>query len=387
VRSAFIHSAEFEKYELAPHHPFKPGRSKAVYDLCMRYHLLARDWIQVVEPQALDMATMALFHDKEYLQNLKKANDGKFFDKLIEFNIGTGECPVFGGMYDFAALAAGAAFTAMRLLLEDKADIAFSPMGGYHHAGRRHAEGFCYVNDPGVMIEYLLKQGKRVVYLDLDAHHGNGVQDAFYGEKRVLKISFHETGETLFPWCGHYTEIGEGPGKGYNVNVPFPPQTADDIYLAAFKEIAPPLINAFKPDLLMAVMGADVLWADPLTHLNLTNNGMADVATILRGMPMKRLVVGGGGYNLDAMARAWTLVWAVLNDIEPPDEYVGTVGGIFFGETDLEQGGLRDMHIYSSGPMKERIEAAVHEVIDYIKAKVFPIHGIQPQEGEANVED
>jgi acetoin utilization protein AcuC len=376
LKSAFIHSGEFEKYELSPHHPFKPARSKATYDLCAKFHLFSRDWIEVVEPGPLDAGTMALFHDADYIENLRKANEGKFFDKLIEYGIGTGECPVFRGMYDFAALAAGAAFKGMQLLVEGDCDIAFSPMGGLHHAGRRHAEGFCYINDPGVVIAYLLKHGKRVAYLDLDAHHGNGVQDGFYSEDRVLKISFHETGETLFPWGGHHTEIGAKAGKGYNVNVPFPPGTGDEIYVAAFKEIAPPLIEAFKPDFLLAVMGADVLAADPLTHMNLTNNGMADIAAILRDLTMKRLIVGGGGYNLGALARAWTLAWAVLNGIEPNDEYVGTVGGVFFGETDLEQGGLRDMHVYQSGPPKERIEAAVREVIEYIKANVFPIHGI-----------
>lgn len=376
MKSAFIHSGEFEKYELAPHHPFKPARSKATHDLCAKFHLFSRDWIEVAEPGPLDAGTMALFHDRDYIENLRKANEGKFFDKLIEYGIGTGECPVFRGMYDFAALAAGAAFRGMQALLEDGCDVAFSPMGGYHHAGRRHAEGFCYINDPGVVIAYLLKHGKRVVYLDMDAHHGNGVQDGFYSEGRVLKISLHETGETLFPWCGHHTEIGAKAGKGYNVNVPFPPGTGDEIYVAAFKEIAPPLIEAFKPDFLMAVMGADVLAADPLTHLNLTNNGMADIAGILRGMPMKRLIVGGGGYNLGALARAWTLAWAVLNGIEPNDEYVGTVGGVFFGETDLEQGSLRDMHVYQSGPQQEKVAAAVREVVEFIKANVFPIHGI-----------
>lgn len=376
MKTAFIHSAEFEKYELAPHHPFKPVRSKVVCDLCVKYHLFARDWIEVVEPQPLDAETLALFHDREYIENLKAANNGAFFDRLIEFNLGTGECPVFRGMYDYAVLAAGAAFKGMRLLAENNFDIAFSPMGGFHHAGRRHGEGFCYINDPGVIIAYLLKRGMRVAYLDLDAHHGNGVQDGFYTERRVLKISFHETGETLYPWGGHYTETGAGAGAGYNVNVPLPPNTSDEIYLAAFKEIAPPLLAAFRPELLVVVMGADVLAADPLTHLSLTNNGMADVAAILRSMPMKRLVLGGGGYNLDALGRAWTLVWAVLNNIEPRDEYVGTVGGIFLGETDIENGSLRDMHTYSSGPPKKQIEAKVREAIEYIKTNVFPVHGI-----------
>lgn len=374
MKSAFIHSPEFETYELAPQHPFKPVRSKVVYDLCAKFNLFARDWITVAQPKMLGVEMLLLFHDHRYIEYLHLANNGEFFDKLIEFNLGTGECPVFPGVYDYAALCAGAAFEGMRLLINNKCDLAFSPMGGYHHAGKSHAEGFCYVNDVAVIITYLLHRGMRVAYVDVDAHHGNGVQNAFYTDDRVLTISLHETGETLYPWGGHCTETGAERGLGYNVNLPFPPETDDEIYMAAFNEIVPPLVNAFKPDLIVAVTGADVLAADPLTHLNLTNNAMADVAAALRGFDRKLLVLGGGGYNIEALARAWTLLWAVLNDIEPKDEHVGTLGGVFLGET--ERGSLRDMHVYTTGPKKEQIIKKVRTAVDYIKEKVFPVHKI-----------
>jgi len=377
LRSVFIHSPEFEKYELAPHHPFRPVRSKATYDLCVKLNLLSHDWIQVVNPKPLGVEFLLLFHDHKYIEYLQAADKGKFFDKLIEFNLGTGECPVFRGLYDYAALCAGAAFEGVRSLTKDRCDIAFSPMGGHHHAGKRHAEGFCYINDVAVIITYLLHRGMRVAYVDLDAHHGNGVQDAFYENDRVLTISLHETGETLYPWGGHRTETGEGPGQGYNVNIPLPPATDDEIYMAAFREIVPPLVEAFRPDLIISVAGADVLAVDPLTHLSLTNNAMADAAAVLRGFSKKLLVLGGGGYDIDALARAWALVWAVLNNIEPKDEYLGTVGGVFLGETDVESGSLRDAHVYTTGPDKKRINKQVNDTIDYIKRIVFPVHGLR----------
>lgn len=375
MRSAFIHSADFEKYELAPHHPFKPARAKAVYDLCAKLGLFSYDWIRVVEPKPLGVELLLLFHNHRYIEHLHFANKGEFFDKLIEYNIGTGECPVFPGVYDYSVLCTGAAFDGMRLLITDKCDLAFSPMGGYHHAGSKHAEGFCYINDVAVIITYLLHRGLRVAYVDTDAHHGNGVQNAFYEDNRVLTISFHETGETLYPWSGYQTETGAGSGFGYNVNVPMPPETDDEIYTAAFREIVPPLMEAFNPDLIISVAGADVLAVDPLTHLNLTNNAMADIAEILRGFSKKLLVLGGGGYNINALARAWALVWAVLNDIEPKDEYIGAVGGVFLGETDVESGSLRNAHVYTTGPKKKEISKKVNDVIDYLKRIVFPVHG------------
>ena len=163
----------------------------------------------------------------------------------------------------------------MRMIFDGEIDLAFSPTGGFHHAGRRHAEGFCYVNDIGVAIEELLAAGRRIAYIDIDAHHGNGIQNEYDSNGDVLKISMHESGETLYPWGGFETETGAGDGAMCNVNIPLPAGTDDEFFIAAFDEIVPPLVSAYAPDIIIAVVGTDCLASDPLTHLSLTNNGMS----------------------------------------------------------------------------------------------------------------
>lgn len=374
--TAFIHSDRFEQWQLGQDHPFKPQRSKLVYDLLMKYRWLSESWMRVEQPALLTPETMALFHDAEYIAHLQKANDGVFEPKMIEFNLGTAENPIINGLFDYAALSAGASYRGMELLLNGEVETVFSPSGGMHHAARRHADGFCYINDCGIVIERLMAEGKRVVYIDIDAHHGNGIQDAFYREPRVLKISIHESGETLYPWGGYDKEIGGGKGRGYNVNVPLPPETDDVLYIKTFDAIVPPLVRAFDPDIVVSVIGIDTVAADPLTHLSLTNNGFLDAVTRIRDFGKPLLALGGGGYNMDSLARSWALAWAVLNHIEPQDDYAGAVAGIFLGQQELEGANLRDMRQFTSGPKKTENEDKVGRVIEFLRENIFPVHGI-----------
>ncbi|MBU1700001.1 MAG: hypothetical protein KJ970_04580 [Candidatus Eisenbacteria bacterium] len=347
-----------------------------VYDLLMKYRWLSESWMRVEQPALLTPETMALFHDAEYIAHLQKANDGVFEPKMIEFNLGTAENPIINGLFDYAALSAGASYRGMELLLNGEVETVFSPSGGMHHAARRHADGFCYINDCGIVIERLMAEGKRVVYIDIDAHHGNGIQDAFYREPRVLKISIHESGETLYPWGGYDKEIGGGKGRGYNVNVPLPPETDDVLYIKTFDAIVPPLVRAFDPDIVVSVIGIDTVAADPLTHLSLTNNGFLDAVTRIRDFGKPLLALGGGGYNMDSLARSWALAWAVLNHIEPQDDYAGAVAGIFLGQQELEGANLRDMRQFTSGPKKTENEDKVGRVIEFLRENIFPVHGI-----------
>jgi acetoin utilization protein AcuC len=183
---------------------------------------------------------------------------------MVECGLGTSDNPVFKGVYDFSLLVLGATMLGTELISTGKADIVFSPVGGLHHGGYEHAEGFCYINDIVIAIKRFLKSGfKKVLYIDIDAHHGNGVQDAFYDSDEVLFISFHQSGETLYPWCGFENEMGTGKGLGFNVNVPLPEYTDDDAYLRAFREIYTPLARAFQPDCVVAQIGLDTLKRDP----------------------------------------------------------------------------------------------------------------------------
>jgi len=393
-KSAFIYCEDYDKFELSPTHPFKPIRAKLTLDLCLRYGLLERPWVRLIKPQPADFAFLAAFHDESYLKVLQAANSvnlaselwldllaGREVDsvpmdqKILQYGLGTEENPIFPGVYDYSALTAGATYLGAKMVASGEVQVAFNPLGGFHHAGRDHAEGFCYVNDVAVAITHLLQEGMRVAFVDIDAHHCNGVQDAFYRDNRVLVISFHESGRDLYPWSGFENEIGEGKGRGYTVNVPLPQNTDDGTFVQAFEEIVPPLLDSFAPDILIAELGADTHVSDPLTHLSMTNHGYCQAVKILSEHSSKLLTLGGGGYDLYKTARSWTLAWAILNHLEPRDEYLGTVGGMMFGP-EIEVGNLHDLTVYTTGIVKERIRKEMDRIIEYIKKTVFPIHKI-----------
>lgn len=389
--SAFIYSEEFSKFEYSSSHPFKPGRAKLTLDLCRRYGLVDWPWIRILPPQATDFETLAEFHDETYLKVLKAIDsdavarelwpdllskeDLKGEPRLLKYGLGTEDNPVFSGVYDFSLLTAGATLLGARKIASGEIQVAFNPVGGFHHAGRDHAEGFCYVNDIAVAVIQLLKQGLRVAVVDIDAHHGNGVQDAFYGDNRVLVISFHQNGKDIYPWSGFENEIGEGRGKGFTVNVPLPAGTDDEIFERAFEEMVPPLLGAFKPDIVIGELGADTHFADPLSDLNLTNLGYSRVVEKLAEMSPRLLALGGGGYDLYKTARNWTLAWAVLNGLEPRDEFAGVVGGMMFGP-EADAGEIYDKKFVTGGRAKEQIRREVDRVLASLKNTVFPLHQI-----------
>jgi acetoin utilization protein AcuC len=389
--SAFIYSEEFSKFEYSSSHPFKPVRAKLTLDLCRRYGLVDWPWIRILPPQATDFQTLAEFHDETYLKVLKAIDsdavarelwpdllskeDLKGEPRLLKYGLGTEDNPVFSGVYDFSLLTAGATLLGARKIASGEIQVAFNPVGGFHHAGRDHAEGFCYVNDIAVAVIQLLKQGLRVAFVDIDAHHGNGVQDAFYGDDRVLVISFHQNGKDIYPWSGFENEIGEGRGKGFTVNVPLPAGTDDEIFEHAFGEMVPPLLGAFKPDIVIAELGADTHLSDPLSDLNLTNLGYSRVVEKLAAMSPRLLALGGGGYDLYKTARNWTLAWAALNGLEPRDEFAGVVGGMMFGP-EADAGEIYDKKFVTGGLAKEQIRREVDRVLAALKNTVFPLHQI-----------
>jgi acetoin utilization protein AcuC len=373
TKTAFVHSPRFAEYDYGQDHPLEPGRPEITVELCQKYDLLNKPWMATIEPTPASREMMAMFHDEEYLEALQEANNGVFREELLEFGLGTADCPVFPGVYDYSALVAGATLLATDLVAKPQYDLAFSLAGGFHHARKRNAEGFCYVNDVVIAIKELVEKGQRVAYVDLDAHHGDGVQSAFYQENRVLNVSLHESGKTLFPWSGFETEIGSGEGRGYSINVPLPPQTDDEVFLLAFNEIVPPSLAAFEPDVVFTLIGADGLLVDPLSHLSLTNNSYAEAVKVIEAISPACVVLGGGGYHINSATRAWCLAWAVMNGIEPQDEYAGTIGGMMLGTEYVEGGGLRDRHAYTTGPLKEEIRKEVERVTEYIKETVLPL--------------
>jgi acetoin utilization protein AcuC len=236
---------------------------------------------------------------------------------------------------------------------------------------KSRASGFCYVNDPVIGILKLLSLGKRVAYIDIDAHHGDGVQKAFYQTDQVLTISLHESGNTLFPGTGFEYEIGEGKGDGYAVNVPLPPYTDDGTYLWAFEEVVPPLILAFQPDVVVTQLGVDTFSDDPLTNLSLSIFGYEKVVRKIKELAPRWVALGGGGYDISNVARAWTLAWAVMNGIELkeelPEPYVKEAA-----KSEVYEKKLRGNLKPTSNSGRDEIQKEVERVVNYLKQNVFP---------------
>ncbi|UCE47535.1 MAG: hypothetical protein JSW47_18295, partial [Phycisphaerales bacterium] len=219
-KAAFIYSQELEKYRYPPEHPFNTVRGQRTHETVRSMGLLTGPGRSEVAPVPAERVVLKKLHTGRYLHALKKAAEGKWDAEALSMGIGTEDCPIFEGLYDYAVLATGGTLTGARMLLSGDADIAFNPSGGYHHAGPEHAAGFCYINDVALACMVLSEHGKRVLYLDVDVHHGDGVANAFYDRSDVLTLSLHQNPKTLFPGTGFEHEMGQGDGKGYCVNVP-----------------------------------------------------------------------------------------------------------------------------------------------------------------------
>ena len=358
-----------------PDHPFKPARSRLLMELLNRYGLLHGENQRVVEPAPIDEELLYLYHTKHYIEVLKKAERGEFTVDMLRAGLGTGDNPVFESMFQIALLASGGTYQGAMLLLNDVARVAFNPIGGFHHAGKDHAEGFCYINDIAITIADLIQKGLRIAYVDIDAHHGNGVQDAFYGTDKVLNISFHESGETLYPWSGFENEIGAGEGTGYTVNMPFRAETDDEVYLFAFESIVPPLLEAFKADMVFAVIGADAHKDDPLSHLNLTSNSYKRTIGLISKISPKIMAMGAGGYNVNKAVALWTLAWATLCGLEPSDQHAGLIGGMMYGP-EAQAANLEDPPYVLEGREKDLCLDHARRAVRSIQEHIFPIHGI-----------
>jgi acetoin utilization protein AcuC len=261
------------------------------------------------------------------------------------------------------------------MILAGETELVFNPSGGYHHAGPELAAGFCYINDVALACIVLAGQGKRVLYLDVDVHHGDGVANAFYDRSDVLTISLHQNPKTLFPGTGFEDEIGEGAGYGYCVNVPLPVGTYDQAYMKAFEAIVLPLMKAYNPDVIVFELGADALAGDPLANLSLTNNTYAEIINYLMNLGKPILATGGGGYNVENTVRAWALAWSIFCGADPGEDIHHAIGGVLLESTEW-QGGLRDRELPVTDSQRETVMPALDATIEKIKKTIFPIHGL-----------
>lgn len=285
--------------------------------------------------------------------------------------LGTADCPIFSGMYISNALAVGATVAGVDAVLKGYAKIAFNPAGGLHHAHPEKASGFCYLNDVAIACQILSEAGKKVFYLDLDVHFGDGIAYAFYNRRDIMTVSLHENPKVLFPGTGFENEIGVGPGLGYCVNIPMPVGTFDQAYLGAFNEIVVPLINSFDPDVFVLQLGTDALAGDPLANLQLTNNVFRAIIHILLNFDKPIVATGGGGYHLENTIRAWALMWAAFCR-KDTDDFINqpvTICSTWFDS-------LLDKPLNITEQQKISVTAALQSDLEFIKSKVFPIHKI-----------
>jgi acetoin utilization protein AcuC len=374
-KAAFIHSPKMEKFSYPSDCPFNVTRAGKVRQILGSMGLLAGAGRMEVAPAPATRLALKKFHSARYLYVLKEAAKGRFNSDAYSMGIGTPDCPVFEDMYDYSAWTCGATLTGVKLILSGKVDVAFNPSGGLHHSGPELASGFCYMNDVALACTVLAEAKKKVLYLDVDVHFGDGVAKAFYDRSDVMTISFHESGRTLFPGTGFEDEIGAGDGKGYCVNVPMPVGTYDKAYMMAFKAIALPLAGAFNPDVMVLQLGADGLAGDPLAHLCLTNNVYADIIHQLLNFNKPIVATGGGGYNIENTVRAWALDWTVLSGADRGlDAHLGA-GGIMLESTEW-QGGLHDRELLVTKHQQEIVLPQVEATIEKLKTRIFPLHSL-----------
>ncbi len=295
-------------------HPLKPERLERTHALLMAYRAFDSPNSRLIPPRPAADEELCLFHTPEYVEIVRRLSQGDIGVPAWKYNFGPGDNPVWARMYETESLKVGSALLAAEMVHAGQTDVAFSYGGGLHHAGPAMASGFCVFNDAAVAIHWLLRQGRRVVYIDIDGHHGDGVQNAFYDTDQVLTISLHESGQHLFPGTGFVREIGTGAGEGYSANVPLPPYTDDETYLWAFHEVVPPLVERFAPEIVVSQLGIDTHYRDPLTHLALTTHGYVAVVETIKDLAPRWLALGGGGYDISVVPRAWTLAYGVMSE-------------------------------------------------------------------------
>jgi acetoin utilization protein AcuC len=387
-------------YDFGPGHPLAPVRVELTMRLARDFGVLTWPGVTVAAPKAATDDELELVHDPAYIAAVRRAGgtgpgipgpDGMPPEAAeVSFGLGTADDPVFPRMHEASALVAGATLAAARAVWSGSAQHAASIAGGLHHAMADHASGFCIYNDPAIAIAWLLGQGvERIGYVDIDVHHGDGVQAAFYNDPRVLTISMHEHPATLFPGTGRPSESGGSGAEGYAVNVALPAGTGDGAWLRAFHAIVPPLLRSFRPQVLVSQHGCDTHRLDPLANLELTIDAQRAAHAAIHQLAHetaggKWLLTGGGGYELvQVVPRTWThlLAEAAGRPIDPQEptpaawqEFVPQRTGRI-APREMTDGASGEYVPFEAG--FDPADPADQAIVATQKA-VFPLHGLMP---------
>ncbi len=377
-------------YDFGPGHPLAPIRVELTIGLARELGVLDAAGVTVAAPEPATDAELELVHYPRYIAAVKQASGPDPGPVIGRFGLGTEDDPIFPGMHDASALVAGATLAAARAVWSGGALHGASIAGGLHHAMPDHASGFCVYNDPAIAIKWLLSAGaERIAYVDIDVHHGDGVQAAFYNDPRVLTISLHEHPATLFPGTGRASEAGGPDAVGYAVNVALPAGTRDAGWLRAFHAVVPPLLRQFQPQILVSQHGCDTHWMDPLANLELTIDAQRAAHAALHSLAHevaggRWMLTGGGGYELvKVVPRTWThlLAEAAGRPIEPetatPEswrEYVRQRTGERAPESMTEGAPARYPPFEAGFDPGEPVDQAILAT----RSAVFPSHGLVP---------
>ncbi|MGL4608724.1 MAG: acetoin utilization protein AcuC [Trueperaceae bacterium] len=315
---AFLYDPTLSNYELSDSHPFKPIRLELTKSLLEHIQLLSTT--HLVQPFPIKETQLLEVHTKDYVEAVKAVSKGLNIDDAYSYGLGTSDNPIFPNMHEAIMRVCSATTTAVHLVASGQVQRAVNLSGGLHHAHVDKASGFCVYNDLAVAIHHATKTFKlRVAYVDIDAHHGDGVQWLFYDRADVMTISLHESGRYLFPGTGHTYEIGKDAGRGYSVNMPLEPFSEDKSYLEAFEAVVPLALKKFKPDLIVLQAGADMHRYDPLADLSLSLQAISQsyqrISELADELCNGRLVAtGGGGYDpYRTVPRAWAHLWAAVS--------------------------------------------------------------------------
>jgi acetoin utilization protein AcuC len=323
---AVIYHPGYGKYAFGKSHPFSPVRVEMMLDLLQA---LGHE-VRPIAPEPATREDILSVHEDYYVRRVEALSAGEEVPDCEDYGLGTPDNPAFPGMDEGARWLVGGTLHAARLICEHGEKRVLQLGGGLHHARRNFASGFCIYNDLAIAINYLTRQGLWVAYLDIDVHHGDGVQQILYEDKRVMTISLHESGRFLFPGTGEVHELGSGLGRGLKLNLPLEPFTEGESYLEAFEQVVPAALRQFRPGVLVIQAGADAHFDDPLADLMLTTHDyerifrrileFADLFTAGRV-----LFTLGGGYSLRATPRVWALLYLLIHDLpvagELPDAW------------------------------------------------------------------
>jgi acetoin utilization protein AcuC len=385
--ACLVFDDDLTSYDFGPAHPMSPVRVDLTIRLARATGVLDLPHLSVVPAPTASDDDLARVHTAEYIDAVRRISASPQLRDLAH-GLGTEDNPTFAGMHRASAHIVGATLEAARHVWEGTALHAANITGGLHHAMAASASGFCIYNDPAIAIRWLLDQGaSKVAYVDVDVHHGDGVQDAFYDDPRVLTISLHETPRTLFPGTGEATESGGRGAEGMSVNVALPPGTGDGGWLRAFHAVVPPLLTEFAPDVLVTQHGCDSHMDDPLAHLMLTVDGQRAASLALHELAHevcggRWVATGGGGYAIvEVVPRTWTHLLAVIagSPLDPATpvpwgwrQHVAAATGRVAPST-MSDG--RDP-VYTPWSSGYNPDSWLDRCVEQCRREVFPWHGL-----------